>query len=80
MATLFRVGSYRIVVYPNDHRPAHVHAVGEGHARFELGTNPDEVRLTEQDGVSMRDLRRIAREIMARHAECLAGWRRHHGN
>ncbi len=80
MATLFRVGSYRIVVYSNDHRPPHVHAVGEGHARFELGTAPDGVRLTEQVGVSARDLRRIACEIIARHEECLAGWRKHHGD
>ena len=80
MTTLFRVGSYRIVVYPNDHRPAHVHAVGDGHARFELGRGPDEVRLMEQEGVSSRDLRRVARAIIDRHAECLAGWRKYHGS
>ena len=28
MATLFRVGPFRILVYTNDHSPAHVHAVG----------------------------------------------------
>jgi hypothetical protein len=79
MATLFRVGSYRIVVYSNDRRPPHVHAVGDGYARFDLGTTAGDVQLIEQDGVSVRDLRRIAAEIIARHAECLAGWRKLHG-
>jgi hypothetical protein len=78
MATLFRVGSYRIVLYSNDHRPAHVHAVGEGHARFLLGTSADGVQLIEQHGVPARELRRIAGAITLRHAECLAGWRKHH--
>jgi hypothetical protein len=80
LATLFRIGGYRIVVYSNDHRPPHVHVVGEGHARLELGKTADDVRLTEQDGVSPRDLRRIVREIIARHSECLAGWRKYHGD
>jgi hypothetical protein len=80
MATLFRIGGYRIVVYSNDHPPSHVHAIGEGRARFELGGSPADVRLTEQIGVSVGDLRRIAREIIARHAECLACWSEHHGD
>ena len=79
MATLFKVGSYRIVVYTNDHRPPQVHAVGGGHAGFEIGEVPGDVKLTECEGVSRRDLRRIAREIIERHDECVAGWSRHHG-
>lgn len=79
MATLFRIAGYRIIIYPNDHRPPHVHAVGEGHARFELGCSPADVHLTEQDGVSTADLRRIAKEIMRRHPQCLACWSKHHG-
>lgn len=80
MPTLFQVGSYRIVVYPNDHSPAHVHAVGGGHAKFVLGKTPADVVLVEKDGISARDLRRIAEGIMNRHRECRAGWRKYHGN
>lgn len=47
MATLFHVGSYRIVIYANDHSPPHVHAVGDGAAKFELGRTADDVRLVE---------------------------------
>lgn len=30
MPTVLRSGSLRIVIYPNDHPPAHVHVVGRG--------------------------------------------------
>jgi len=80
MPTLFVIGSYRIMVYPNDHGPAHVHAVGAGHAKFLLGSEPNEVRLFEQEGISARDLRRIAEAIIDRHPECLSGWREFHGD
>lgn len=28
MPTVWRIGTHRVVIYPNDHRPAHVHVVG----------------------------------------------------
>ena len=80
MPTLLLVGGYRIVVYPNDHGPAHLHVVGDGHAKFLIGSAPDDVRLFEQEGISARDLRRIAEAIIDRHRECLAGWRNYHGD
>jgi hypothetical protein len=37
MPTLLREGSFRVVVYTNGHRPAHVHVQGGGgEAVFEL--------------------------------------------
>ena len=80
MPALLLLGRYRIVVYPNDHGPPHVHVVGRGHAKFGIGHTPDAVYLLEQEGVSVRELRRIAKAIIDRHAECLAGWRKYHGD
>ena len=81
MPTLFRIGSYRVMVYTNDHSPAHVHAVGVGgHAKFELGRTPDDVALVESFGISTAGLERIAAEIIARHRECRSVWRKYHGN
>lgn len=81
MPTLFRVGSYRVMVYLNDHSPAHVHAVGAGgHAKFALGATPDHVVLAEADGIPISSLRRIAAAIIDRHRECCEEWRKHHGN
>lgn len=34
MPTIFRIGAVRVVIYPNDHRPAHVHVVGLAIAPF----------------------------------------------
>ena len=28
MPTIDRIGKLRVVIYPNDHRPAHVHVIG----------------------------------------------------
>jgi len=30
MSTVDRIGGRRVVIYPNDHRPAHVHVIGNG--------------------------------------------------
>jgi hypothetical protein len=35
MPTVLRIDGLRVVIYPNDHRPAHVHVKGaDGEARF----------------------------------------------
>ena len=30
MPTVLIIGGWRVVIYPNDHRPAHVHVIGGG--------------------------------------------------
>jgi Domain of unknown function (DUF4160) len=81
MPTLFRVGSYRVVVFLNDHRPPHVHVIGAvGRAKFELGATPNDVALVESNGIRATSLRRIAAEIIERHQACLENWKKHHGN
>ncbi len=35
--TIFTVGNLRVVIYPKDHQPPHVHVIGpDGEAKFEL--------------------------------------------
>jgi len=37
MPTVLRLVSLRVVIYPNDHGPAHVHVIGQGNsANFNL--------------------------------------------
>jgi len=39
MPTVLRIRGLRIVIYPNDHLPPHVHVIGaEGEARISIGT------------------------------------------
>ena len=56
MPTVLRFGALRVAVYPNDHRPAHVQVIGDGHeAVFELNCPAGPVTLrvhykTQQTG------------------------------
>ena len=80
MPTVLRFGGLRVVVYPNDHRPAHVHVIGQGHeAVFELNTSPGAVALRENYGFSRRDLAAIERKLIENPAMLLAEWEKIHG-
>jgi hypothetical protein len=70
MPTVLRLGSLRVVIYPNDHRPAHVHVSGQGHsAIFELNCPAGPLRLGENYGLPEHQISKIATELEAhRHA------------
>jgi uncharacterized protein DUF4160 len=49
--TVLRWHGLRVVIYPNDHRPAHVHVIGSDHeAAFHLGCPDGPVELRENYG------------------------------
>jgi hypothetical protein len=86
MPTVLWIGNLRVVVYPNDHRPAHVHVIGQGReAVFELMNRPagrtveGPVTLRENYGFSRRDLARIERALIQHLIELLRAWERIHG-
>ncbi len=57
----------RVVIYPNDHRPAHVHVIGRGcEAVFKLNCPAGPVNLRENQGFQRAELNRIA-TALARH-------------
>jgi Domain of unknown function (DUF4160) len=66
MPTILRIGRLRVVIYPNDHVPEHVHVIGpEEEAVFVLHCEeggPPTVR--ENYGFSRRELTRIAGVLM----------------
>jgi hypothetical protein len=82
MPTISTINGHRVVIYPADHRPAHVHVIGAG---FEVVFNlncpkgPLEVR-TIAGKVSDASIRRIARLVEPEIAAFCAAWRKHHGN
>lgn len=81
MPTVLRIGALRVAVYPNDHRPAHVHVIGLGHeAIYELNRPPGGVTHRENYGFSRREIARIERAL-TRHLDVLiSGWEKIHGN
>ncbi|HET9638911.1 MAG TPA: DUF4160 domain-containing protein [Allosphingosinicella sp.] len=46
MVTIFRESELRFVIFIDDHAPPHVHVLGDGIAKIELGTERGEVRVT----------------------------------
>ncbi|HZB89630.1 MAG TPA: DUF4160 domain-containing protein [Terracidiphilus sp.] len=80
MPTVLWIGSLRVVVYPNDHRRAHVHVIGQGHeAVFELNRPAGAVALRENYGFNRSDLSRIAKTLQQHMMELLAAWEKIHG-
>lgn len=81
MPTIVSFNSVRVVVYPNDHRPAHVHLIGiDAEAVLNLNCPDGPPELRENYGFSSRNLS----ELMSRVTEVLKNlcekWREIHGN
>ena len=78
--TVMRLDGLRVVVYPNDHRPAHVHVIGRGcEAVFNLNCPAGPVELRENYGFPARELRRLL-DTLAENLETLCGaWEEIHG-
>lgn len=70
----------RVVIYPNDHRPAHVHVIGpQGEAVFNLRCPHAPVGLREVYGFRRAEVARIKGELQARLVALCAEWERIHG-
>jgi hypothetical protein len=55
--TVLRFGGLRVVIYPNDHRPAHIHVIGsDAEAVFNLNCPAGPVMLRENYGFSLPEI------------------------
>lgn len=80
MPTVHRFDGLRVVIYPNDHRPAHVHVKGaDGEAVFNLRCPKGPPELRESYGFSRPQLSRIKDALAAVLAVLCDEWRRIHG-
>jgi hypothetical protein len=80
MPTLLRFDGLRVVIYPNDHRPMHVHVIGAGsEAVFDLETADGQPALRENYGFSATDIRRVRSHLAKRLEFLIEGWRSIHG-
>ena len=72
--------AWRIVIYPNDHRPPHVHVLGvEEHARFELLCDLARVKLCSQKGFTLQQLRQLAAYLTRHIGQLCQQWENIHG-
>ncbi len=75
------IDGLRVVVYPNDHRPAHVHVMGNGcEAVFQLNCQGGPPELRENYGFSPGDLTKIKAALTARASQLCAAWSKIHGD
>jgi hypothetical protein len=81
MPTVLRFDGLRVVIYPNDHRPAHVHVKGSGgEAVFILNCPDGPPELRESYGFKLQDVRRIEQALTPKLIELCVEWSRHHGD
>jgi len=80
MPVVYRFDGLRVVIYPNDHRPAHVHVKGsEGEAVFILHCPNGPPSLRESFGFNRRDLGQIIDEVAQVLAILCTEWSAIHG-
>lgn len=74
MPTVLRIDGLRVVVYPNDHSPPHVHVIGPGWVVVLAGPN-----IREAIGCNEADARRALHLVAGHQAALMEAWMRHHG-
>lgn len=81
MPTILRIGGLRVVIWPNDHRPAHVHVIGsDGEAVFNLRCPGGPPELRESYGFRLAELNRMEDALAAELATLCVEWRTIHGD
>jgi hypothetical protein len=76
MPTVLRIGGLRVVVYTNDHPPAHVHVLGPGWAVVINLTGPSVREVINCNEREANEALRLVRDLKG---ELMAAWRRIHG-
>ena len=81
MPTVLRMDGLRVVIFPSDHRPAHVHVKGaEGEAVFILHCPDGPPTLRESYGFRLADLGGIKEALSGALAVLCAEWSAIHGH
>jgi hypothetical protein len=81
MATVVWILGLRVVIYLNDHGPAHVHVIGGGRqAVFKLNCPGGPVELFQNYGIPKKQLARIRTELGKQLDLVCDTWRSIHGH
>lgn len=79
MVTVYRAHGLRVIVFTDDHEPAHVHVFGDGHAKINLLGPDGSPSIVRAEGMKANDLRRALNLVRDRQDEFLAKWKELHG-
>jgi hypothetical protein len=81
MPTVLRLDGLRVVIYPNDHRPAHVHVIrAGGEAVFVLNCPDGPPELRESYGFTRAAVARIESDLVRHLPYLCPRWREIHGD
>ena len=81
MANVGKIDGLRVVIYSNDHIPAHVHVIGGGcEAIFNLNCQNGQPELRENYGFSTHKLSKIEAELTSRLTHFCEEWSKIHGH
>lgn len=73
--TVVRIGKFRVMIYVDDHPPAHVH-VKSAEKRAKIGLKPVEV--LDNDGFTPHEIGQILKIVKEHLAELLVKWDEYH--
>lgn len=77
MPTILRLNGLNVRIYPNDHRPPHVHIIGaNGEAVITIGQTARLVRVT---GLSGREVSEAQDIVRANETILMEAWEKIHG-
>ena len=80
MPKILNIFGCRVVIYPNDHQPSHVHVIGkDGEAVFNLNCPHGPAGLRASFNFSGKELRKIEAELIKHIPLLCQHWREIHG-
>lgn len=79
MVTVLRAEGLRVVIYLNDHQPAHVHVFGDGEAKINLLGADGVPYLVWAESMTRAEARRAMRIVAKQQGFLLQRWEAIHG-
>jgi hypothetical protein len=79
MVTICRALGFRVVIFIDDHQPAHVHVFGDGEAKINLTGRGNEPELVWAVGMTRSEVRKAMALVKAHQRDFAARWRQIHG-
>ena len=79
MVAIYRAHGLRIVIFVDDHEPAHVHVFGDGQAKINLISAGDAPELIWAEGMKRSDVRRAMKTVAEHQQAFLSRWKEIHG-
>jgi hypothetical protein len=79
MVTVHRAAGFRIVIYKDDHAPAHVHVIKDGEVIINLVGKHGQPEVRQYYGSTKSDVPKSLRIVAEQQALLLAKWKEIHG-